>query len=143
MLRRTCLVSAIACLGALSGCNQSQEDRTAQQAAEAVHKSNQALRELSTNAKEGAEKAASVAREARNEAAPVLNDVTVTAKVKTALLAAKDVKAMSIDVDTKGGVVTLSGQLPDEAQAKRALEIARGVDGVKSVANRLTTTPAS
>ena len=143
MLRMTCLVSAIACLGALCGCNQTQEDRTAQQAAEAVHKGNQALRELGTKAKEGAEKAASVARAARNEAAPVLSDVTVTAKVKTALLAAKDVKAMSIDVDTKGGVVTLSGQLPDEAQRKRAMEIAREVDGVKSVDNRLTTPPAS
>jgi hyperosmotically inducible protein len=128
----------LAVAGGLSACNQAQEDRAAEQAANAIREGNQALRELKSTAKEGAEKAAAAARDAGRDAAPVINDATLTAKVKTALLADGAVSGMSIDVDTKDGVVTLSGQLPDAGQAARAVDIARKIDGVKSVQNRLT-----
>ena len=138
MHRLLACASVLGFTAALGGCNQAQEDRAAEQAANAVHKGNQALKEITAKAKDGAEKAASAAREAAREAAPVISDATVTAKVKTALLADKDVSAMAIDVDTEGGIVTLSGRLPDATQATRAVEIARTIEGVKSVENRLT-----
>jgi hyperosmotically inducible periplasmic protein len=120
-----------------AGCNQAQEDRAAEQTAKAIREGNQALRELASSAKQGAEKAAEMAREAGREAGPVISDAALTAKVKAALLADSRVAGSSIDVDTQGGVVTLTGNLPDN-QAKTALEIARGIEGVKSVENRLT-----
>ena len=48
------------------------------------------------------------------------------------------IKSLRIDVDTKDGAVTLSGTVPSAANAERAATLAKGIDGVKSVANRLT-----
>jgi osmotically-inducible protein OsmY len=64
-------------------------------------------------------------------------------KVKLALMTAKDVPAMSIDVDTVHDVVTLSGKVADEAEKTRAGEAARGVEGVKEVKNILQIVPES
>ena len=41
----------------------------------------------------------------------------------------------------KDGVVTLVGNMPTEARKKRCEEIAKGVSGVKSVVNKITTPP--
>ena len=131
--------SWIAMTGALilAGCNQAQEDRAAEQTANAIRQGNQALRDIASTAREGAEKATEAAREVGREAGPILNDASLTAKVKAALVADTQVAGTRIDVDTKGGVVTLTGTLP-AGQAQRALEIARSIEGVKSVENRLT-----
>ena len=44
---------------------------------------------------------------------------------------------MKIDVDTNNGVVTLNGTISNAAERRRALEIARDTDGVKSVKDNL------
>ena len=67
-------------------------------------------------------------------------DAALTAKVKTALLADDEVKGLRIDVDTSNGVVTLKGAADTQAHVSRAETVAKGVDGVKSVENRLTAT---
>ncbi|MGH7889765.1 MAG: BON domain-containing protein [Thermodesulfobacteriota bacterium] len=61
----------------------------------------------------------------------------ITAKVKTALLADPDVSGLAIEVETFKDVVQLSGFVNSEEQARKAVEIARGVDGVGSVKNSL------
>ena len=45
--------------------------------------------------------------------------------------------ALKIDVDTKDGVVTLSGTVKDTAEATKAVSIARKSKGVKHVVNHL------
>ena len=65
----------------------------------------------------------------------------ITGKVKTALIADPDVKALKIDVDTKDHVVTLNGTADKQANADKAVTIAQGIEGVKSVENRLTIKP--
>lgn len=65
-------------------------------------------------------------------------DAAITAKVKTKLLADTDVAGMKIDVDTRNGVVMLTGTTATEAQMMRALELAARVEGVSSVTNQLT-----
>ena len=70
-------------------------------------------------------------------AAAVLDDATITAKVKSALIADPDAKAYAIDVDTQRNVVTLNGTVANEDASKRAEAIARRVDGVKDVKNNL------
>jgi hyperosmotically inducible protein len=67
----------------------------------------------------------------------VIGDAAITAAVKTKLLADTRVSGLAIDVDTKDGVVTLSGTVKSAAQKSAALEIARGTDNVKTVQDQL------
>ncbi len=71
-------------------------------------------------------------------AGQTIDDAGITAKVKAALLAEKGVDGMRINVDTSQGNVTLSGKVPDQAQVQRATQVARGIEGVKDVDNKLT-----
>lgn len=65
-------------------------------------------------------------------------DPAITARVKTALMADEQVKGLRIDVDTRDAQVTLQGALDSDEQVARAMEVARGVAGVRDVINRLT-----
>ena len=60
------------------------------------------------------------------------NDGYLTAKVKSALLAANDVQANHVKVVTEAGTVFLTG-LQKRAEAERATDIARRVGGVQRV----------
>ena len=73
-----------------------------------------------------------------DKAGEVALDSAVTVRIKSALLADPAIKSLKIDVETKDGVVALSGTVPSAANAERAVTVAKGVDGVKSVVNRLT-----
>ena len=63
--------------------------------------------------------------------------VQIVLDARTAIVGPK-VSAIRIDVDTRDGVVTLSGPAPSATARERASEIARGVKGVSSVNNQLT-----
>jgi hypothetical protein len=62
-----------------------------------------------------------------------VDDVTITARVKTALLNDTELDATKIDVDTSEGVVTLSGTVKSEPEASRAIDLTRRTPGVKDV----------
>ena len=49
-----------------------------------------------------------------------------------------DLSALKINVDTKGSVVTLHGEAPNQAGKDRAEQLAKAVEGVSSVNNLLT-----
>ena len=66
-----------------------------------------------------------------------LDDKVVTTKVKAALLKDPEVKALQVNVETYNGVVQLSGFVDKPEQIPRAAEVAKGVEGVKSVKNDL------
>jgi osmotically-inducible protein OsmY len=61
----------------------------------------------------------------------------ITAKVKTALLNAEDLRSGEISVASFRGGVQLSGFVPTETDKRRAEVITRDVDGVKSVTNSI------
>jgi hypothetical protein len=67
-----------------------------------------------------------------------VDDATITSKVKTAFATDKTVSAMQVSVDTNNGNVRLSGFVDSDTEKRRAEEIARSVNGVKSVTNALT-----
>ena len=69
----------------------------------------------------------------------VVDDMTVTTKVKAALADNERTKARNINVDTHNGVVTLHGKVDSRAEAEQATIVARSVEGVHSVTNKLTT----
>lgn len=97
-----------------------------------------AMPAMSASASTMASDAMSGASQTLGKAKEKLDNGALTAKVKTALLAAADVKALQIDVDSKDGVVTLNGTQETAAAVDRAAAVARGTDGVASVENRLT-----
>jgi len=60
-------------------------------------------------------------------------DSWITTKVKSTLLYSSNVKGSDVEVTTKGGVVTLGGELGSGAERALAVELADNVRGVKSV----------
>ena len=76
-------------------------------------------------------------RDTVGTAGAAAGDAALTAKVKTKFLADTAVSALKIDVDTKDDVVTLSGTVPTAAEKRRAVEVARATEGVKSVVDNL------
>jgi hyperosmotically inducible protein len=77
-------------------------------------------------------------KQAEQTAGGVIDDSTVTTKVKTALIDNADTKAYDIKVETRGGVVQLSGYVANEAQKTAATKVAQSVEGVKSVKNSIS-----
>lgn len=61
------------------------------------------------------------------------NDAWITTKVKSALLADEDVSGLKIDVDTRDGVVALSGMAGSQKEIDEARRIAQSIEGVKRV----------
>jgi len=70
--------------------------------------------------------------------ATAVGDSAVTAKVKAALLADPMVKGLAIEVETRDGVVSLAGKVSGGAERSKALDIARNVEGVRSVTDNLS-----
>jgi osmotically-inducible protein OsmY len=67
-----------------------------------------------------------------------IDDRAISAKVKTALHTDDDVSGFQVNVETFKGTVQLSGFVDTAAQAERAEEIARGVNGVEDVVNNIS-----
>lgn len=66
------------------------------------------------------------------------SDTAVTTKVKAALAADRQVKASGIEVETRDGVVQLSGFVDSEDARAAAVMRARSVEGVAEVRNDLS-----
>jgi hyperosmotically inducible protein len=66
-----------------------------------------------------------------------INDTWLTAKTKIALAADGRVKGRQIDVETTQGVVMLRGKVDSDAAKQAAADIAKMLDGVKTVKNDL------
>ena len=66
-----------------------------------------------------------------------LAEGSLTAKIKAKMALDDTVKALSIDVDTTGSVVTLSGSVHSETEKAKALRLARETAGVTQVVDRL------
>jgi hyperosmotically inducible protein len=67
----------------------------------------------------------------------VIDDATITTKVKAKLFDESILRGFAISVETFEGQVTLTGAVDTDAQRERAAEIARSVNGVKNVKNLL------
>ncbi len=83
-----------------------------------------------------------VAHEPDRSAGVVIDDATITASVKSALLADKRTEGFDINVTTKSGHVTLEGGADSIADRLAATDLARNVKGVVSVNNNLVVAAA-
>ena len=67
-----------------------------------------------------------------------IDDASITAQVKMTLLYHRSTSALNTKVETKRGVVTLSGKAGNAAEKDLATKYANDVNGVKGVKNRMT-----
>lgn len=87
--------------------------------------------------KERMDQAGSAIREKAAEAGKAVDDASLTAKVKSALIAEPNLKSMTINVDSMAGVVTLKGTTDSQENRQKAAQIASTVEGVRDVKNEL------
>jgi len=71
-----------------------------------------------------------------------IKDGWLVMKVHSEMVDENVLSGSDIDVDVKGGVVTLQGTVPSEAARARAVQVAKANDGVKSVVDQLRIAPA-
>lgn len=72
-----------------------------------------------------------------NKVGNFMDDSSITAKVKAALVDHDSIKSTDISVKTEKKVVTLSGFVTSQQQAEEAVKVAKGVEGVTSVSDKL------
>ncbi len=94
-------------------------------------------REASREADAKTDRAKRDADDTTDRAGASVGDAGLTTKVKTKFLADNDISGLKIDVDSKNGIVTLTGNVPTAAEKALALKVAKSTDGVKSVVDRL------
>ncbi len=68
-----------------------------------------------------------------------VTDSTVTARLKTEMLAEEPLRA--VHVETNNAVVSLSGSVPNAAARDRAIDLARSMSGVSRVEDNLKILP--
>lgn len=66
-----------------------------------------------------------------------INDSWLWFKTRAALLTTSDLRESTINVDVVNDVVTLKGSVANAAQKTKAEQVAKGIEGVKSVKNEL------
>ncbi len=71
-----------------------------------------------------------------------IDDARITTTIQAKYFTSGNVKGRRIDVDTRGGVVTLRGEVASEAEREEALRVARETEGVQRVEDMLTVNAA-
>jgi osmotically-inducible protein OsmY len=71
-----------------------------------------------------------------------VDDSSITAQLKTALLFHKSTRPMATKVHTRNGVVSLSGEAKNQAEKDMVTKVAEDITGVKRVKNHMTVKPA-
>lgn len=88
-------------------------------------------------AQSGVESAGQKVDSSMNKVGNFMDDSAITAKVKAAMVDHENIKSTDISVKTEQKVVTLSGFVESQAQAEAAVTVAKGVEGVTSVSDKL------
>jgi osmotically-inducible protein OsmY len=105
------------------------------QAAEARAKADaKAQLQAAASSKSASEKSAASGAK-KESVGEYVDDTVITTKVKAAILEESSLKSAEINVETLKGTVQLSGFVRSRADINKAVEVAKGVKGVKSVKN--------
>lgn len=71
-----------------------------------------------------------------------VDDISITAQIKTVLILHKSTHPVDTKVSTKNGVVTLRGEAKNAAEKELVTKLVEDINGVKHVKNRMTVKPA-
>jgi hyperosmotically inducible periplasmic protein len=72
-------------------------------------------------------------RTAERDSDQPVNDAWITTKVKSTLLFSRNVDGMDVEVETRNGVVNLTGTVESSAMRQAAIDLARDIRGVRDV----------
>jgi osmotically-inducible protein OsmY len=133
----TRLLVAVGIAALMAGCNSQQE-------ASVENSVNNAAGEVANSAQQVGKEIANKAQPMVKEAARAMDNSEVTLRVKAAFGASAQLDASGIEVSTTDKVTTLAGTVPDAAQHKLALTIAKSTVGkdIKLV-DKLKVKPAA
>ena len=87
--------------------------------------------------RDAAERGVDATKAAAERTGELVGDAAITTAVKSKLFGDTATTVWDINVDTKDGVVTLNGTVKNQAEADRAVALARAAGGVKRVVNNL------
>lgn len=73
----------------------------------------------------------------------IVDDASITAQVRMALLTHRSTNAFKTTVTTTDGIVTLGGEANNVAEQDLVTKLVNDINGVKSVVNKMTVKPAS
>ena len=108
-------------------------EQGAQNAGEAIEntadKAGQAAQNAGEAIENSAEKAGQAAQEAGAKVGAEADEAQTTLAVKNAILAADDINAGNLNVDTEGKTVHLRGSVNNQSAKSRAEQIAKGIVG--------------
>jgi hyperosmotically inducible protein len=96
-----------------------------------------AVAPLTAGAQSKMDQAKDKAKSTTEEAKGMVSDSWITSKTKIALFADERVKGREVKVETQNGVVHLRGKVDSDEAKSAAADVAKGIDGVKSVKNDL------
>lgn len=123
----------------------SQAQNAAKSAGESIQEKLRVLDLRPQDIKDELARTGQVVRRQAKEAGQVLANATadarITAAIKGKLVASRELSALSISVNTTGGVVTLSGTVPSDEAISKAMLLAMETDGVKEVISTLQVKP--
>lgn len=127
------LASSLALLA--TGCKPTPEDQALNDASQATNgeKTDNAV----GSAKQDARNLGDTLKQKADQAGRAIDDAAITTAIKSKYLADDTLKGLDISVETKQGVVTLTGAVRSDDAKALAAKIAEGVDGVASVNNQL------
>jgi osmotically-inducible protein OsmY len=77
------------------------------------------------------------------DTAKSIDDLALTGKVKSALIAEPNLSSLPIDVEAEKGVVTLNGKVTSDSDREKVASFVSSVDGVKAVKNMLAVERSS
>lgn len=110
--------------------NSSEAKELAERLARNTEGVRQVDNQLEVNAEAGK---ADKARDKADQAGAAISDAWISSKVKSSFLFNSSLDGLDISVDTKGGQVTLGGQVATSAEKDLATEIAENIRGVQGV----------
>jgi osmotically-inducible protein OsmY len=125
------LLTSILLVGGLAACDQ---PGSAEKAGKEI---DQKVEQVGDKISEAGDKVSESIAKKEMESSIVIEDATITGKVKAAILAESGLKTLQISVDTEKGKVSLTGSVDSKEKRDLAQTLAAAVEGVREVDNRL------
>ncbi|QBM29845.1 BON domain-containing protein [Hydrogenophaga pseudoflava] len=135
--RAQVVIATTAVLLSLTACGQKEEATVGQKIDGAMTSTEQAALQARQDMESTAADIKREGEQAVQSVTTAATDMAITTKVKAALAADDQLSALKIEVDTVQGVVSLTGPAPSAEAAERATTLAKAVEGVTEVQNKL------
>jgi hyperosmotically inducible periplasmic protein len=121
--------------------HETMKDKTKGTAGTVADKSKEGAKSAGEKTKDGAKAVGEKTKEGVSKTGEVITDAWITSRISTKYVGEDLLKDSNIDVDTNDHVVTLNGTVLSAAGKARAEALAKEVEGVKSVVNKLVIGP--